>query len=143
MAEVEDTIRRSIDVWNARDHDGWLAVCGEGTQFEAPGGFAGEGPEMARLFWSLWQDAFPDNRIAARSIVASEDGCAFEAVFHGTHTGPLRVPTGEIAATGRPVQLRYSVVGEIAGGRWRRFDLYLDQTDLLGQLGLLPTPGAN
>ena len=59
-----------------------------------------------------------------------------EGRFVGTHTGTLRGPAGEIAATGRTVDARFTGVNEFEEGKITSFHLYFDQAELLTQLGI-------
>ena len=54
----------------------------------------------------------------------------------GTHTGTLRGPAGEIAATGRTMDGRFTGVYEFEEGKITSFHLYFDQAELFTQLGI-------
>ncbi len=142
MATSKAVMEATIAIWNARDHSAWLTTFSETCEFKGPGGFAGSGPPFTELFWSLWQDAFPDNHITPVAILADDDLCALEAVFEGTHTGTLQAPSSTIPPTGKPVQLEYTIIATIRDGRWQRLALYFDQVALLTQLGLMPAAAA-
>jgi len=52
-----------IELWNAKDREGWMA----GHDLHrldawAPGGLRLTGREAAETVWSMYNDAFPDNR---------------------------------------------------------------------------------
>ena len=95
MDDIKGLVTRSYDAWNARDRDGWLACCNEDITFSGPGGIAGEGFDIGRMFWSIWQDQFPDN-VATISVAATEGNQAIhESVFTGTHTEISRLPDGQ------------------------------------------------
>jgi hypothetical protein len=60
-------------------------------------------------------------------------------VGSGTHTGPLRTPTGDmLPATGKkarvPGSTTYQFRGNLASRSWQ----YWDMVTLLAQLGLMP-----
>ena len=59
-----------------------------------------------------------------------------EGRFAGTHTGTLRGPAGEIAATGRTVNALFSGIYEFEDGKITSFHLYFDQAELFTQLGI-------
>jgi steroid delta-isomerase-like uncharacterized protein len=50
--------------------------------------------------------AFPDMSFSLRSLIVDGNLEAAEWTLRGTHSGPLAGPNGEIAATGRQVELR-------------------------------------
>ena len=60
MDDIKGLVTRFYDTWNAHDRDGWLACCDEDITFSGPGGISGKGFDTGRMFWSIWQDAFPD-----------------------------------------------------------------------------------
>jgi heme-degrading monooxygenase HmoA/predicted ester cyclase len=137
--DTRSLIERNIELWNARDHDGWLAGFDLFRMvLEAPGGLRLTGREAAETIWNTWQEAFPDNRVEVVAIHADDRGGVLEGRFIGTHTGTLRAPAGEIPATGRTVEERYTGVYEFEEGKITSFHLYFDQMDLLAQLGLAP-----
>ncbi|MGZ8177922.1 hypothetical protein ACXVUM_08305 [Williamsia sp. SKLECPSW1] len=53
------------------------------------------------------------------------------------HDGVLQTPAGPVAATGRPVEFRWSATYLVDGLALRSEHLYFDQLDLLTQLGLM------
>jgi len=71
----------------------------------------------------------PDSRVAVVSQRAGAEGVTNECRFRGTHTGPLRSPSGEIppqvGALTRPLCLHN----------------YFDTLTLLQQLGISQPPG--
>jgi SnoaL-like domain len=70
MDDIKSLVTRFYDTWNAHDRDGWLACCYEDINFTGPGGVGGQGFDAGRMFWSLWQDAFPDCRCTINIAVA-------------------------------------------------------------------------
>jgi hypothetical protein len=61
--------------------------------------------------------------LAEGSVVAAEGR------FTGTHTGVLRAPAGDVAATGRPVDFRWMSSYEVRGDELASEHLYFDQAD--------------
>jgi predicted ester cyclase len=84
----------------------------------------------------MWNEAFPDNRIEPVAIHADDRGGMYEGRYIGTHTGTLRGPQGEIPATGRTVDGRFTEVYEFEESKITSVHLYFDQVELLTQLGL-------
>jgi len=136
MGYTKDLVERNVKTWNARDFGEWSAIFTEKAHLEAPGGLAGSGRDMQQTFYSIWQDGFPDNQVTNVRILEDGDTGVLEAVFEGTHTGVLRAPSGDIAATGRRASIPFVVTLDCADGFVTGFRLYFDQMDLITQLGL-------
>lgn len=137
--DTRSLIERDIELWNTRDHDGWLALADlHRLELLAPGGVRLLGREAADAIWVTWNEAFPDNRLGITSIHADDRGGVHEGRFTGTHTGTLRSPAGDIAPTNRAVDAAFSGVYEFDEGKITSFHLYFDQMDLVTQLGLAP-----
>jgi heme-degrading monooxygenase HmoA/predicted ester cyclase len=135
--DTRSLIERNIELWNARDREGWMAVMDlHRLELQAPGGIRLTGREAADAIWSTWNEGFPDNRLEIFAIHADDRGGAHEGRFVGTHSGTLRGPAGEIAATGRTVDAPFTGVYEFEEGKITSFHLYFDQVELLTQLGL-------
>ena len=134
--DTRSLIERNIELWNARDREGWLAGMDlRRLELQAPGGMRLAGREAADAIWSTWNEAFPDNRLEIIAIHADDRGGVHEGRFAGTHTGTLRGPAGEIAATGRTAGALFSGIYEFEEGKITSFHLYFDQTELFTQLG--------
>ena len=139
MDDIKSLVTRFYDTWNAHDRDGWLACCYEDITFTGPGGVGGQGFDAGRMFWSLWQDAFPDCRCTINIAVAEENGAIQESVFTGTHTETFRLPNSQdIPPTGKSVALPYTLGLTYLGGTWSSFRLLFDRAELMTQLGLMP-----
>ncbi len=71
-----------------------------------------------------------------------EDGgtTILQAEFQGTHTETMNAPDQTIPATGRRVTIPFVTIDRYDGRKITEFTLYFDRAELLGQLGLLPTP---
>jgi heme-degrading monooxygenase HmoA/predicted ester cyclase len=137
--DTRSLIERDIELWNARDREGWLAGADlHRMELQAPGGLRLAGRDAAEAIWATWNEAFPDNRLEIIAIHADDRGGVHEGRFLGTHTGTLRGPAGEIAATGRTLDARFCGVYEFNEGKIISFHLYFDQAELLTQLGLAP-----
>lgn len=135
--DTRSLIERDIELWNARDREGWLAGLDlHRLELQAPGGLRLNGREAADTIWNTYQEAFPDNQLEIMAIHADARGGVHEGRFVGTHTGILRAPAGEIAATGRKAQINFCDVYEFEEGKITRLHLYFDQAEMLSQLGI-------
>ena len=72
-------------------------------------------------------------------LLVDGDHVVEQARYVGTHTGPLRDPSGrEIPATGKPFDFRFVGIFRVEAGTIRSIRIYYDQLELFMQLGLLP-----
>ena len=61
MGDAKSIIERGIEVWNAHDRDGLMALADEHVEIEGPGGLRLSGSAGWREFYDTWNEAFPDN----------------------------------------------------------------------------------
>ena len=97
------------------------------------------GPAAVCEAVSVMLDAFPDLRVTVTNSFAEGERGVVEVIRVGTHTGPLRLPTGTIPPTGRPLRLPECVVFRVREGRIHEMTAYTDRLAGMAQLGLLPS----
>ncbi len=141
-AQDNATLTRTFyDYYNNRDFDEAVALCDENLEWvNVTFGETFHGPEGYRRFMEGWANGFPDSSVEIQNLHAGENVAVCEAVFRGTHTGPLAGPAGEIQPTGRSVGTPFCQVHEIRDDRFVGCRLYFDAVTFMSQLGLLPTP---
>ena len=71
MGEARALLEQNVKTWNDHDSAGWMGDFSPDAEPAAPG-VSGSGTDMARLFYSVWPDAFPDNQV--RPFAIFEDG---------------------------------------------------------------------
>jgi predicted ester cyclase len=108
-------------------------------QADAPGSPGAQNREAARAYVQGFIDAFPDLHFELTHKIAQGDFVVVNWVGSGTHTGPLRTPTGDmLPATGKkarvPGSTTYQFRDNLASRSWQ----YWDMVTLLAQLGLMP-----
>lgn len=86
--------------------------------------------------WKGWAKAMPDSKATFDREVSSGDTVTLELTWRGTHTGPLQTPNGELAPTGRQVEVQAVQVIDLADGKAKSIRHYFDMATLLGQLGV-------
>ena len=86
--------------------------------------------------WRGWAAALPDSKATFHSALVSGNTVVLEVTWRGTHTGPLQTPRGEIAPTGKKIDIRACQVIEIAGDKPQAMRHYFDMATLLKQLGV-------
>jgi steroid delta-isomerase-like uncharacterized protein len=135
----EDVARMLTDAWNSHDA---ARLAGVYTQdatvldpfFTEPL----EGREAIEKDASDLITAFPDITFRLTNVIVDGQTVAVEAMISGTNTGPLQLPTGLIAPTGRRLEFSASGFSDISEmGKIREERRYFDVAGLLSQLGLL------
>jgi predicted ester cyclase len=139
---AKEVVDRGLALWRARDVDGFANLYTADAPLAAPGMDA-RGPDGARMFITLWYEAFPDNEVAIETEVIAGSVVMQEGTFSGTHTGNLQLPDGQvIPPTGRAVKAPYAEAFVVEGDQITSDHLYFDRMELLTQLGLVPEPAA-
>lgn len=135
MSSARDVILKHIDAVNAHDDDAepWAAD----AELVAPGGRA-DGREAVLGLLGVFHEAFPGMHLEITQLLTEGSAAAAEGTLTGTHTGVLHTPNGDVAPTGRRVELRWAAVYATDGETLKSEHLFFDQMDFLGQLGLLP-----
>lgn len=93
---------------------------------------------IANYFFHFWE-AVPDVRYEQVASHEAGDVAVVEGFVVGTNTGPLSLPTGgSLPPTARQVRVRSCDVARVEAGLISTQHAYLNQMELLGQLGLFP-----
>ena len=144
MTPVKQVLDRNLAALNARDLDAYLANQRPDVEVVLPGGVTLRGrDELGHYTRALWA-AFPDGDLAFGERIFGDDTAATEVTFSGTHAGPLPTPNGPVPPTGRRVRLHSVSILRIDDGLIASEHVYLDQLELLTQLGLVPAaPGVD
>jgi predicted ester cyclase len=136
MTDTKELIDRYYEAFNTRNWDAYEELFAP----EAAGWAAGmvtSGLQAIREFDKAWASAFPDARITSlRKSASGEAIVASENRFSGTHTAPLRTPGGEVAPTGKFIDLPYAALFEAKGGKLTAQRIYYDRQEVQSQLGL-------
>jgi predicted ester cyclase len=135
MPDAKNVILKHVAAVNDRDSDAepWAAD----AELVAPGGQA-NGREAVIGFLGVFHEAFPDLRLEIKQLLTDGPAAAAEGTITGTHEGVLHTPNGDVAPTGRAVELRWAAVYVTEDDTLKSEHLFFDQMDFLGQLGLLP-----
>jgi ketosteroid isomerase-like protein len=139
---TREAFERGTNTFNAHDIDGFTSVLADDVVFEAPGGMRGEGKGACAGFFGSWFAAFSDAHVDVHDVHFVDDVAVEEGTFSGTHDGVLHTPTGDIAPTGRPVNVGYIQVLRFREGKHVYFHLMFDRLAMLEQLGLIPAAAA-
>jgi len=137
----QDNIRiaeQSVTNLNKHDINVGTDLFDENYQFEGPGAQGSLNQEQSQAYIQGYFDAFPDLHFEVTNRIADGDYVVINWMGTGTHTAPMRTPTGNmIPATGKkcivPGSTTYKIKdGKIVNGQW-----FWDMAALLAQLGLL------
>ena len=135
----EELARRYVDAFNDRDVDAWVALFAEDAVIHDPffpepwkGREAIENVEQAVL------RAFPDMHWRQlRPATDVGDRVAVEVAVKAVNDGPLKMPYGELPATGRVISYEAGVFWLIGpGGLITEERSYFDATGVAAQLGI-------
>jgi predicted ester cyclase len=135
MPDAKDVILKHIAAVN--DHDSSADPWAADAELVAPGGQA-SGRDDVISFLGVFSEAFLDIRLEIKQLLTDGPAAAAEGILTGTHDGVLHTPNGDVAPTGRAVELRWAAVYATDGDTLKSEHLFFDQMDFLGQLGLLP-----
>ena len=101
----------------------------------------GQGPGLEGLkdILRAMRTGFPDIVFSIQEQIAEGDKVASRFEWTGTHNGEfLGIP-----ATGRPVRVWGIVIDRLEDGRIKDTRIIMDTLGLMGQLGVLPSPGTS
>lgn len=135
VSSAKDVILKHIDAFNG--HDGDAEPWATDGELRAPMAQVSGRDDIIGFFGVFW-NAFPDVRLELHQLLADGQIAAAEGTLTGTHNGVLPTPNGDVAPTGRAVELQFAAFYVTAGGLIKSEHLFFDQMDFLGQLGLLP-----
>ena len=79
---------------------------------------------------------FPDNHVTLESIIAEGNKVAFYATYRGTQDGPM----GPFPPSGKQMELEFSGVFRLEGGKIAELQVTWDNIAVLAQLGYFPLP---
>jgi steroid delta-isomerase-like uncharacterized protein len=141
MSEKENlaSVERIFASLNSRDLRSNDDLYAPGYKYEAPGAPGAINLDQAREYVQGFITAFPDLHFELKTKVAQGDFVAVAWVSTGTHTGPLRTPTGDsIPPTNKKVTGTGGSFYEFKNGKIINSQLYWDMATLLAQIGMMP-----
>jgi predicted ester cyclase len=139
MGEAREVMDRVTEAIFGKDYEAAKAIYAPDAVIETPDeGELKGGAELAEYMKVLF-GAFPDARYETVNEFEAGNTAVDEGRFIGTHTGPLRQPTGEeIPPTGKPVSIRGCDIATVENGHITGHRFYFDMLDFMSQLGLAP-----
>src|SRR5262245_53772453 len=112
-------------------------VFGREVVFHGPSG-VGEliGLDAVKAMTAACRDGFPDERSTVVDQLAEGDKVVTRWEGRGTHLGEF----GDVAATGRAIEIKGITIERVAGGKIVEVWVAWDELGLMRQLGVLPGP---
>lgn len=137
---MSDAGRLATEFLTTTDAQDWRA---REALFRADGEFVTPmatltGPAAMTAFSIGFMGAFSGVHHVLDHVVGEGDVAAVEGTWNGTHSGPLVTPAGEVAATGRSVELPFAAIVQTDGELITSVRIYFDQQAFAAQLGLIP-----
>ena len=137
MADLQETIERYNEAWNAHDLDAIMAMHAPDMVFENhTAGESARGDEVRAHIGAIFE-TWPDIEFATRRLYVREGLVVQEWTASATHAKTMR--RGDLVAepTGRRVEWDGLDVIPFEDGLVKRKDVYSDSVSILRQLGLL------
>ncbi len=133
-----DSHRRSADMFNSRDWDGFAAdLAADCELIDHPRDVTVKGRQQCVELEQTWVTAFPDGRLTSVRVVDGGTSTVLLFTGSGRNDGPL----GPLPATGRESSLPFCEVREYdKDGKAIRVEWYYDQLSMLVQLGHMQPP---
>jgi predicted ester cyclase len=103
MSDAKDVILKHIAAHGDSNADPWAAD----AELVAPGSQT-SGRDDVIAFLGVFHEAFPDLRLEINQLLTDGPAAAAEGTQVGTHDGVLHTPNGDVAPTGRAVELRWA-----------------------------------
>jgi steroid delta-isomerase-like uncharacterized protein len=136
-AELERTIQRYNEAWNAHDLDTIVSMHAPDMTFENhTAGETAHGEEVRRHIASIFE-TWPDIRFETRRVYVRDGVVTQEWTARATQSDTMR--RGDVVAepTGRSIEWRGVDVIPFEDGLVKRKDVYSDSVSILRQVGLL------
>jgi predicted ester cyclase len=126
-------VREMYEAWNGKDLD----RCASYAHPDARMTNVPFGAELGfREYIENWARAFPDGEIKVTNLVSQGDRVVAEFTGSGTHTGTLKGPSGDLAPTGRRVDMSFVESYRFRGDKLAEGRIYFDAFTFFTQLGI-------
>ena|SRR5687768_10241889 len=135
---IVDIAKAQVTAYNDKDWDAARASLAPRVVYDEVGTQRRiEGVDEVLSAWRGWASALPDSRATFDATHTSGEIVILELTWRGTHQGALKMPGGDIAATGKKIELRGCQVVEVAGDKVKSIRHYFDMATLLQQIGAM------
>jgi ketosteroid isomerase-like protein len=132
---VDPVVRTAYEIFNAHDFAAIARVYHPDAELvNVATGQVFRGPTGVEEFMRGWIAAFGDAHIEIGTLVQAGDVAVCEFRGIGTHTGVLPTPMGDIAPTGRSVNVPFCDVIRLRGDKIASIHTYFDTATFGRQL---------
>jgi ketosteroid isomerase-like protein len=130
-------VRNAYAVAERRDLEGWISLfTPDGVFTDNSVGASYRGRALADPVRN-YGTAFSNMHRELYRIYADGNVVVVQLALQGTHDGPLQLPFGKLAATGKHMDAPCCDVFELEDGKIKRFDCYPEGSIIFAQLGVL------
>jgi ketosteroid isomerase-like protein len=134
----EQIVRNAYQIAEDKDMAAWSAAFTiDGTFTDESIGVTWTGPDELPEQVENYARAFPDMHRELYQVYVSGNIVVVQLALQGTHLGPLHLPAGTLAPTGKRMDAPCCDVFELAGEKIKRFDCYPEGSVILTQLGVI------
>jgi steroid delta-isomerase-like uncharacterized protein len=133
-----DAAKASIVAYNEKNWDAVTKAVTSDIEYDEVGTNRKlAGPSAVITAWKGWATALPDSKATFEAAHVSGNTVIVELTWHGTQSGPLQTPAGEIPPTNKKIEVRAVQIVELTPeGKTKRVRHYFDMATLLAQLGV-------
>jgi predicted ester cyclase len=135
-----EVIRKKIEAFNSQVPEELRPFFSPDAEQRISGSITVNGFDDVMALYRVFWDAFPDFTVSLERVVEQGKIVFVEGRAVGTHTGPLREPSGDIPPTGHRVDFAWADCYVVEDGVIVSSHQYYDSLVLLEQLGLAPAP---
>lgn len=137
MLDNEGIIRELYRRAEVQDSAGFMQLfASDGYFADISAGQKYVGQDIGKIV-DIYATAFPDMHRELEKVVAMGDVVVVQLSLNGTHNGPLALPDGTVAPTGKTMHTPCCDVFRLKDGKVVSFDCYTAATILFAQLGIL------
>ncbi|HET8977556.1 MAG TPA: nuclear transport factor 2 family protein [Solirubrobacteraceae bacterium] len=137
--DAKRTVRRGVELWNARDREVFLALFDESVIWldEASGQQLTGRDELGMGWYDAVMASYPDREVTDAVVFGEGELVCLQGRLVGTHTGSWHGPAGEIPPTGKRIDAPFAQVYEVRDGKVTRVWNYGDRLLMLEQEGIV------
>lgn len=134
--QLINTAKAPMLAFNAKDWNAVRAAITDDFVYDEVGSRRKvQGADQTMSLLKAWAAAIPDGKASFDNALVCGETVVLEVTWRGTHTGPLQTPRGQLAPTGKQIEVRACTALEVAGDRVRAQRHYFDMATLMEQLG--------
>jgi len=141
--EMKEIFQKHLTALAAGDWDRYKADLAPDIEWaEVTAGKRYQGIDEVMAASQRWKVAFPDLKPTISRSYELGDIFVGEIEWNGTHRGAMETSVGTIPATNKPVKLHSITIYRLKDGKFAEIRTFLDQLDLLRQIGAPVGPPA-